>query len=397
MTSIGRSEPVYLDHNATSPLRPEAAEAVVRAMALAGNPSSVHAAGRAARASVEDARNEIARLVGTDPLRLVLTGGGTETNALAVHGAIASGRIGRLILGATEHDAVVYNARRAAEAAGLAVEVWPVDPRGVADLDWLADRLARLPSAEGRPWVALMLANNETGVIQPVAEAAALVHQRGALLHVDAVQATGKIAVDMAALGADTLSLSAHKLGGPKGVGALAFAASAPMSSLIGGGGQERGLRAGTENVAGIAGFAAAAIAALRDLADAGRPDADPQAAWRDRAAGRLGREGAAVVGEGAARLPGTLCVAASDWAASLQVMALDLEGVMVSAGAACSSGKVRPSGVLQAMGLEALAGSAIRASGGWSTREADWDRFADVWLGLHARRLARGRVKEFA
>jgi cysteine desulfurase len=240
--------------------------------------------------------------------------------------------------------------------------------------------------------VALMLANNETGVIQPVAEAAALVHSANGWLHVDAVQAAGKIAINMMALGADTLALSAHKIGGPQGVGALVHAERAPLRPWLRGGGQERGLRAGTENVAGIAGFAAAAKAVLSDLQGCAT-----QTAWRDQAAERLAAAGAIVVGEAALRLPNTLCIAAPGFTAQLQVMGLDLDGVMVSAGAACSSGRVKPSGVLTAMGLSDLADCAIRASSGWSTTEQDWNRFAEVWCAAYGRHIARARMKEFA
>jgi cysteine desulfurase len=379
------ASPVYLDHNATSAVRPEAVDAIVSALAQAANPSSVHAAGRRARAVVEDARAVVAELAGAQASDVIFTSGGTEANALAI--ASAAGSASRLIVGATEHEAVAANAA----ASGLAVESWPVDASGVADLDWLKARLAGLNAGE-RPFVALMLANNETGVIQPVAEAAVLVHAAKGWLHVDAVQAAGKVAIDMTALGADTLALSAHKLGGPQGVGAVVHTEPALLRPRLRGGGQERGLRAGTENVAGIAGFAAAARAALRDL-----DRFEAQAAWRDRAAERLADAGAIVVGEAVARLPNTLCIAAPGFSAQLQVMGLDLEGVMVSAGAACSSGRVKPSGVLTAMGLSDLADCAIRASGGWTTTQDDWDRFAKVWCATYSRHLARARTKEFA
>jgi cysteine desulfurase len=379
------ARPVYLDHNATSPLRPEAMAAMTAALGQAANPSSVHAAGRRARATVEDARTTVAALVGARAEEVIFTSGGTEANALALMSAAGSAT--RLIIGATEHEAVAANAA----ASGLLVEIWPVDPEGVADLAWLQARLGAL-SADERPCVALMLANNETGVIQPVVEAAALVHGAKGWLHVDAVQAAGKVAINMAALGADTLALSAHKLGGPQGVGALVQAQAARLRPIIRGGGQERGLRAGTENVAGIAGFGAAAAAALRDIASVAG-----QALWRDRAAVPLKAAGALVVGEGAARLPNTLCVAAPGFSSQLQVMGLDLEGVMVSAGAACSSGRVKPSGVLTAMGLSDLADCAIRASGGSTTTQDDWDRFAEVWRAAYGRHMARTRMKEFA
>ncbi|HWA59961.1 MAG TPA: aminotransferase class V-fold PLP-dependent enzyme, partial [Caulobacteraceae bacterium] len=284
----------------------------------------------------------------------------------------------RILVGATEHDAV----REAAKATGLPVEVWPVDANGVADLGWLAERLAAGP----RALVCLMLANNETGVIQPVAETAALVREAGGWLHVDAVQAAGKIAIDFNALGADTLALSAHKLGGPQGVGALAAGPRATLSRRLHGGGQERGRRAGTENLPGIAGFGAAARAAR-----AGLTSLQAQAAWRDAAAETMRAHGV-ILGEGAPRLPQTLCVAAPGFGSELQVMALDLAGVMVSAGAACSSGKVKPSHVALAMGRADLAPCVLRLSGGWATNEDDWTRAAQAWLEARARHAARRR-----
>jgi cysteine desulfurase len=381
-------QPVYLDHNATSPLRPEAEAALLTALKAAGNPSSVHGAGRAARERVEHARAEVAALVGASPSQVVFTSGGTEADNLALVSLAAAGPC-TLIISAIEHEAVA----ECAKTLGVAVDVLPVDGEGVARLDWLAERLDRWTEADGRPMLALMLANNETGVIQPVAEAAQLIHQRGGQVHVDAVQAAGRIALDLAALGADSLALSAHKLGGPQGVGALITEETFPLKRQLHGGGQERGLRAGTENVAGIAGFGAAATAALRDLHLAAE-----QAVWRDAAAERLKAEaGVLVAGEGAPRLANTLCLAAEDFPSHLQVMALDLAGVMVSAGAACSSGKVKPSGVLAAMGYSAeRAGSVLRVSGGWTTREADWNLFVEAWLEAWRRRVQR-RVKEFA
>ena len=387
---MSASPRTYLDHNATSPIRPEAYDVLLAALQASGNPSSVHASGRAARDRVEAARGSVAALVGGSTERLVFTGGGTEANALAIESASASGFYGRMIVGATEHEAVLNTAKIGCPS----VEIWPVGADGVADLNWLAERFARWDASAGRPFVALMLANNETGVIQPVAEAAALVRRAGGWLHVDAVQAAGKIAVDLDALGAHTLALSAHKLGGPQGVGALAVAAGVTLQPSLHGGGQERGLRAGTENVAGLAAFGAAAAAALRDL-----PCMAAQAIWRDAAAARLAAAGAVTAGEGAPRLPGTLCLAMADFPSALQVMALDLEGVEVSAGSACSSGKVKPSGVLAAMGYGDLAAGALRASGGWNTIQDDWDRFAEMWLAVQARRATsqRQRIKEYA
>ena len=366
---------VYLDHNATAPIRPEALKAVEAALAIGGNPSSVHAAGRRARSVVETARADVGRLVGASAASVTFTSGGTEANALAIFSAVASGS-GRIIVGATEHDAV----RASADATGAEVLVWPVDAWGEADLDWLNENIA-----DPKTLVCLMSANNETGVIQPVVEAASIVHAAGGWLHVDAVQSAGKHPLDFASLGADTLALSAHKLGGPPGVGALVAGPRATLHRRQHGGGQERGLRAGTENVPGIAGFGAAAkIAARTD-----------QSAWRDAIAETLKARGAIVLGEGADRLHQTLCVAAPGFPAELQVMALDLAGVMISAGAACSSGKMKPSQVVAAMGRPDLAPFAVRISGGWATTENDWIRCGEAWIEAFERRSMR--VMEYA
>jgi cysteine desulfurase len=369
-------EPLYLDYNATAPIRPEAADAVTRALGVGANPSSIHAAGRKARALIEASRQTVAEFVGASAQSLAFTSGGTEANALAIHSAVAAG-FSPIIVSAIEHEAVVETAK---VCGGF--DPIPVDHRGVADLDWLERRLEA--EAGRRPFVALMLANNETGVIQPVAEAARLVREANGWLHIDAVQAAGKIAIDFNALGADSLALSAHKLGGPQGVGALAWGERAVMSRVQHGGGQERGRRAGTENLSGIAGFAAAVEMSVD------RSAIEAQAPWRDAAAARLAQAGATIAGEGADRLANTLCLAVSDWSSELQVIALDLMGVMVSAGAACSSGKVKPSRVLEAMGFGDKAAGALRASGGWATTEADWARFADAWIEARTRHAGR-------
>ena len=235
------NEPVYLDNNATAPVRPEAVEAVVNALGVTGNASSIHAWGRAARAMMEHAREDVAALVGAAPANLVFTSGGAEANNLVIDSAVAAGAR-RLVVSAIEHATVL----EAAKASGVAVELLPVTRDGVADLGWLGERLARWDAADGRPFVALMLANNETGVIQPVIEAAQLVRAADGWLHVDAIQALGKMPVDMAALGADTLALSGHKIGAPQGVGALAFGARAVLTRRQHGGGHERGRRGRT-------------------------------------------------------------------------------------------------------------------------------------------------------
>ena len=368
---------LYLDYNATAPVRPDAAAAVLRALESGGNPSSAHAIGRAARAMVEAARADVAALAGASSAAVTFVSGGAEANALAIDSAIAAG-FTRLIVGATEHDTV----RETARASGLPVSEWPVNSDGVADITWLEAELA----TEGLPaLVCLMLANNETGVIQPVAEASRLVRAAGGWLHVDAVQAAGKIDIAIDALDADTLTLSAHKIGGPQGIGALVAGPRARLSRRQHGGGQESGRRAGTENVPGIAGFGPAARAALADL-----PRLTADTAGRDAFEAAAIAAGAVVLGARAPRLPQTSCLATPGWASELQVINLDLAGVCVSAGAACSSGKVKASPVVAAMGRSDLAPFSIRVSGGWATTPADWAACAQAWLTLNQRRAAR-------
>jgi len=367
----------YLDHNATSPLRPEAAEAVLRALDLPGNASSVHAEGRAARSEIEKARDKVAGLVGARAKNVIFTSGGTEAaNLVLTPGFRRLGQQGaaRLLAGAAEHPCVL-NGHRFPEGA---VEAIPVDSRGILDLAWLAARLER--GAGERVLVSVQLANNETGVIQPVAAAARLVHAHGGLVHTDAVQAAGRIPVSMAELGVDALTLSAHKLGGPKGVGALVLASDQfeIADRLIRGGGQEKGFRAGTENVAAIAGFGAAAEVALAGLQQEG----DRLRALRDEAEAALLRIApeAVVVGAQAERLPNTLAFAIPGLKAETALIAFDLAGVALSSGSACSSGKVKRSHVLDAMGVEpALAEGVLRVSLGWSTTKEDVIRFAEA------------------
>ncbi len=372
------SRTTYLDHNATSPLRPEAREAMIAAFETGGNPSSAHALGRSARNRVEEARERAAALCGACTEDLVFTSGGTEAINLALASAVADGAQ-RLLVSSIEHDAVLDFAR----ASGVEVVELPVSQAGVLELGALKDALGENGSDA---LVAIMLANNETGVIQPVAEAAAIAHEAGARIHVDAAQGLGKLHLSMSELGADYLSLSAHKLGGPQGAGALALGEGAPLVRRQHGGGQERGRRSGTENVAAIAGFGAA-------CAKASPEDYARLSPWRDALEQRLkaGAPDIIVLGEGAARTPNTLCFAAPGFTSETQVMALDLAGFAVSAGSACSSGKVAKSHVLSAMGLsDDLAGSAIRVSLGWNSREDDAARFADAWLTAYQRIKAR-------
>jgi cysteine desulfurase len=364
----------YLDHNATSGLRPEAAQAVARALDLPGNPSSIHAEGRAARAVIEAAREQVAPLVGASPKQVVFTSGGTEASATVLSPGLR--RVGGkdatlLLVGAAEHPCVLSGHRFPAAA----VEHIPVDRDGIVDLAWLDRRLA---DAAGPVLVSIQAANNETGVLQPVAAASHLVKARGGLMHTDAVQAAGKVPLDMAALGVDALTLSAHKFGGPKGVGAIILASDGVEMSdrLLRGGGQERGSRAGTENVAAIAGFGAAAEAVRRGL----EGEAVRIAGMKSDLEGEIRRiaPDAVIFAAGAPRLPNTVAFAVPGLRAETALIAFDLAGVAVSSGSACSSGKVKRSHVLQAMGVEpALAEGAIRVSLGWNTAAEDVFRFA--------------------
>jgi cysteine desulfurase len=371
----------YLDWNATAPMREEARAAFAAAASLVGNPSSVHAEGRAARALIEAAREEVAGAVAAQPGNVFFTASGTEANMLALMPAIelASEKRprSRLFVSAIEHASV----RAGGQFAREAVEELPVRPDGRLDIAALATVIANTP----RPLVSLMLANNETGIIQPVAEAAAVVHAAGGLIHVDAVQAVGRIACDMTALGADLLTLSAHKIGGAKGVGALIRARDDIHfpQPLIRGGGQERGLRAGTENLAGIAAFGAAAAAAR-----AGRDhEAAHMVSLRNRLeAGLLAVTPEAIVfgRDMVERLPNTTLFALPGIKAETAVIAFDLEGVAVSSGAACSSGKVQPSHVLAAMGvLGPLQRGAVRVSLGWNSTVTDVEKFLAAWTKL--------------
>ena len=369
---------LYLDYNATAPLRPEARAAMDDALAAVGNASSVHAEGRAAHARLETARDAVARLVAGDPKLVTFVGGGTEANNTVLTPAWTRGREAHaadfLLVGASEHPSVRAGGRFPPERA----KTIPVDGEGIVDRDALRQMLAEI---DGRALVSVMLANNETGAIQPVTEVAAIAHAMGAIVHTDAVQAAGRIPVDIGALGVDVLTLSAHKIGGPQGAGAIVRAhEDLRFAPLITGGGQERGLRAGTENVAAVAGFGAAARAALGDLGKAAE-----WAAWRDAIATIVTAAGTATIFSAkVARLPQTLCFAVEEMPAETLLIALDLAGVAVSSGAACSSGKVAPSHVLAAMGVpESLARCAIRVSLGWQSAREDLDLFASAWRSV--------------
>lgn len=368
--------PLYLDNNATQPLRPEARAALLCVLEACGNASSPHAFGRAQRKVLEGARAEIARLVGAKPAEVIFTSGASEAN----NAVLKQTNWRSLIVGAGEHPSVLA-------AAPGAVKV-PLDSSGLINLAALEQALS---AAEKPVLLSLQAANNETAVIQPLDDVARLVKAAGAFLHIDAVQAIGRIPLDFAALGAHYLSLSAHKLGGPQGVGALLVKEGAPFHAFISGGGQEMRRRAGTENIAGAAAFAAAAKVAVGEL------DLMKQVAgWRDELAAKLKERhpGLMVFGETAPRLAGTLCFALPGTRAETLLMALDLEGVAVSSGSACSSGKVEPSHVLSAMGFAPdLALAALRLSFGWANAAGDVERFLVSWDKVIQRLAPKGNA----
>ena len=368
---------IYLDWNATAPLRPEAREAMAAAWELSGNPSSVHAEGRHARRLVEDARAAVARAVGALPRNVVFTSGGTEANALALTPGLRRDSVPpveRLLVSAIEHTSVLAGGRFSTEAIGTI----GVTSSGLLDLDRLRATLQGGPAA----LVSVMMANNETGAVQPVAEAAEIVHAAGGLLHVDAIQALGKIPFDIKGLNADLITVSGHKIGGPKGAGAVVLAEGVRgLEPLLRGGGQELGRRAGTENVAGIAGFGAAVRAAMGSLEN----DAIRIENLRNRLEKGLRQTPGAIVFSGdVPRLPNTTLFTVPGMRAETAVIGFDLEGIAVSSGSACSSGKVQPSHVLEAMGFgPKIAQGAVRLSLGWSTSPADIDRCLEAWRKL--------------
>jgi len=364
---------VYLDHNATTPVDPRVLDAMLPFLREQyGNPSSLHWFGQRARAAVEEARASVATLVGAEPADVVFTASGSESDNMALRGVAARAKDPRrgVVVSAIEHHAVL-NTAKALREDGVPVAMARVAASGIVDLDDLAAKVD-----DATVLVSLMLGNNETGVVQPVAEAARLARERGALVHCDAVQAAGKVEVDARALGVDLLTLSAHKICGPKGVGCLCVRRGTPMAPLVRGGSQERNRRAGTENVAGIVGFGVAARLAAEGL----EAEAARLAALRDRLEARLlALAGAARNGSGP-RLPNTANVSFAGAEAEGLLIALDLEGVAVSTGAACAAGAVEPSHVLRAMGFPPeRVQSSLRLSLGRSTTEADVDRAADA------------------
>jgi len=355
----------YLDHNATSPLRPSVKAAMLKAMEQGGNASSIHAEGRAARKSMDEAREALAFKLGCLSQMITFTGGGTEANNMALRGV----EVERILVSAIEHPSVLA----AAKASGKPAEIIPVDDQGRVSLTVL-DKLLAGPKA----LVSIMLANNETGVVQDMGTIASRISSAGHLLHVDAVQAFGKIPVNFGLLGCDMLTIGAHKVGGPTGIGALVIRDGLVVEPLLQGGGQELRRRAGTENIPAIAGFGALATEPLLD-----------QSTLRDKLESAL--DGATIFSSQGARLSNTSCFALSGLKAESLLMNYDLEGIAVSSGSACSSGKVQQSHVLQAMGVEpAQAQGAIRISLGWNNTEADITHFIAVTEKLRARSKAK-------
>jgi cysteine desulfurase len=370
--SLPRSR-IYLDHNATTPVDERVLAAMLPFLGASyGNPSSLHWFGRQARSAVEEARAGVAALVGAAPAEIVFTASGSESDNMAVRGAASRAKSPRRkLVGTTIEHHAVLNTLKALGEAGFEVELARVGGDGLVDLDDL-----RAKVDERTALVSVMLANNETGVVQPVAEVARLARERGALAHCDAVQAAGKMGIDVGALGVDLLTLSAHKLYGSKGVGCLFVRRGTAIEALVRGGGQERNRRAGTENVAGIVGFGEAARLAREGL----REECLRLATLRDRLEQRLLAIPGALRNGAEPRLPNTANVSFEGTEAEGLLIALDLEGVAVSTGAACAAGGMEPSHVLRAMGLPPeRVQSSLRLSLGRTTTEADIDRAAEL------------------
>ena len=373
----------YLDHNATAPVRPEVVEVVAETMRLDGNSLSVHEEGRRAHKTLEDAREKVRSLINAPVNGVIFTSGGTESIHYALHGVMKPHNVKRFFISSLEHAAVKANA----ETTGAEIETIPALASGVVDLAWLEERLKGYDiEREGGFMVCLMFANNETGVLQPVQAAADIAHQAGGLLYCDAAQAVGKVPVNFVMSGADIMSLTGHKFGGPVGVGALIAGPNLPLEPQMRGGGHEQNRRAGTHNVPAIAGLGLACELAKKSLARV-----HEIAVLRDRMEAAAVEAGAKIWGADEPRLPGTLCLSAPGFSGATQLMTMDLAGISVSAGTACSSGKTKPSHVLSAMGAsEDEATSAIRVSLGWNSTAGDADAFIREWPTAYARIKAR-------
>ncbi len=373
----------YLDHNATAPVRPEVIDIVAETMRHDGNSLSVHEEGRRAHKILEDAREQVRALVNAPVNGVIFTSGGTESIHYALHGAVKPHNIKRFFISAIEHAAVAANA----ETTGAGIEIIPALRSGLVDLEWLKNRLKDYDAdRDGGFMVCLMFANNETGVLQPVAEAAAIAHDAGGLLFCDAAQAVGKVPVNFVMSGADIMSFTGHKFGGPVGVGALVAGPNLPLDPVMRGGGHEQNRRAGTHNVAGIAGLGLACERAKESLARI-----NEISFLRDRMEDAAIEAGAKIWGASEERLPGTLCLSADGFSGATQLMTMDLAGIAISAGSACSSGKTKPSHVLAAMGAsENEATSAIRVSLGWNSTAEDAEAFIREWPKAYERIKAK-------
>ena len=369
----------YLDHNATAPVRPEVIEAMAEVMTCDGNALSVHEEGRKARKALEEAREAVRALVNAPVNGVIFTSGGTEAIHLAVHGLVGANAIQRIFVGAIEHSAVAATAA----VTGAEVETIPALSSGIVDIDWLKERLVGYSvERDGGFLVCVMFANNETGVIQPVREIADITHDAGGLFFCDGCQAVGKVPVNFVMSGADAMSLTGHKFGGPLGAGALIVGPNLPLDPQFRGGGHEENRRSGTHNVPAIVGLGVAAR-----LAEKSFSRASEIAGLRDRMQAAAENAGAVIWGKGEERLPGTLSLSASGFRAEKQMMIMDLAGIAISAGSACSSGKSKPSHVLTAMGAsEEEAMSSIRVSIGWNSATEDADAFTREWPAAYER-----------
>lgn len=384
--------PVYMDHNATTIVYPEVKEAIMLALNKTGNASSVHSSGRAARKLIEDSRDRVADMVNAKPKDVIFTSGGTEANNMAIQSFANSARKIRILASAIEHSSVLK--------ANPNIEIVPVNSDGVINLEALDFKLANPPwkNGHGSTLISVMLANNETGVIQPISDVVSIAEQYGALVHCDAVQAAGKIPVDVEALGVHSLSLSAHKIGGTAGIGALILKEDLMQNikflPLFLGGGQERGKRAGSENLSGIAGFGLAAEYTLKNL-----PKYKEISILRDRIEKELsGHSNVRIFGSGVSRLANTCNLTMPGVTADRQIIAFDLAGFSLSAGSACSSGKVEPSHVLAAMGVaDNEASTAIRISLGFPITNHDVEMFLSVWNDIFKRSKASPKDLEAA
>ncbi len=363
----------YLDWNASAPIYPEVVDAMTQALHDGGNASSVHREGRNAHSAIEAAREQVARLINAVPRSIIFTSGGSEANSLAFAGLASNGTITRIMISEVEHPSVLASARQ----EGTEIIQIPVNSDGIVNLDALESALIKADAANEKVLVSIMWANNETGVIQPLEKIVKLAHAHSALVHCDAVQAAGKVPVDFVSCGVDLVSLSAHKIGGPQGVGALVVRPSVVLAPMIKGGGQELGRRAGTENLAGIVGFGRAAELCTNDnhASDISKLRHELESEIKKI------RRDVVIFGEDQKRLPNTSCIAVANTTAETLLIMLDLAGIAVSSGSACSSGKVNTSHVLSAMGVdEALAKAALRISLGWTTTRDDIGKFIDVW-----------------